>query len=136
MSSRGTVSLTVDAVIVDPVRGLVLIRRANPPFAGRWALPGGFVEVGETCEEACRREAREETALEVEITSLAGVYSKPGRDPRGHTVSVVYLCRVTGGELQGGDDAASAAWFADLSPVKLAFDHAEILADQAFLRTS
>jgi 8-oxo-dGTP diphosphatase len=128
-----TPSLTVDAVITDPVRGVVLIRRRNPPYAGAWALPGGFVDVGEGCPEACRREAREETGLDVETVRLLGVYSTPDRDPRGHTVSVVYLCRVVSGEVVGGDDAAEARWFADLAGVPLAFDHADVLADAGFL---
>ncbi len=121
--------LTVDAVIVDASRGVVLIRRGHPPFAGSWALPGGFVETGETCEAACVREAREETGLEVEPVELIGVYSTPGRDPRGHTVSVVYLCRALGGRLAGGDDAADARWFAELVGIELAFDHAQVLTD-------
>jgi 8-oxo-dGTP diphosphatase len=121
--------LTADAVILDPERGVVLIRRGHPPFEGSWALPGGFVEVGETCANACVREAREETGLEVEAVELLGVYSKPDRDPRGHTVSTVYLCRVLGGSLSSGDDASDARWFADLSGVDLAFDHAEVLRD-------
>ena len=128
-----TPMLTADAVIVDPERGVVLVRRGREPFAGRWALPGGFVEVGETCEAACAREAREETALEVEPVELLGVYSAPGRDPRGHTVSAVYLCRVTGGAVAGGDDAADARWFADVAGIELAFDHATILADAGVL---
>ncbi len=121
--------LTADAVIVDPAAGVVLIRRGRPPFQGRWALPGGFVEVGETCAQACVREAREETGLEVETVALLGVYSSPARDPRGHTVSAVYLCRVTGGRLAGGDVACDARWFSDLTGIELAFDHAEVLAD-------
>ncbi len=121
--------LTADAVIVDPALGVVLIRRGRPPFEGRWALPGGFVEVGERCDEACVREAREETGLAVEVVALLGVYSSPDRDPRGHTVSTVYLCRVTGGALAGGDDASEARWFADLTGLELAFDHADVLAD-------
>jgi 8-oxo-dGTP diphosphatase len=125
--------LTIDALIADPKRGVVLIRRGRPPFAGRWALPGGFVETGETCETACAREAREETGLEVVPVAVAGVYSDPARDPRFHTCSVVYLCRVVGGRLRGGDDAAAARWFADLGSVALAFDHARILADAGFL---
>ncbi len=124
-----TPALTVDAVIVDAVRGVVLIRRRNPPFQGAWALPGGFVDVGESCPEACRREAAEETSLDVEVVGLVGVYSAPDRDPRFHTVSVVYLCRRIGGRLAGADDAAEARWFADLRGVDLAFDHAAILAD-------
>ena len=127
-----TPALTVDAVIVDSARGVVLIRRRNPPFAGAWALPGGFVEVGERCEDACRREAGEETGLAVEIVACVGVFSAPDRDPRGHTVSVAYLCRAAGGFLLGGDDAAEARWFADLAGVALAFDHAEVLAAAGF----
>ncbi len=133
MPAPVTPMLTVDAVIVDAARGVVLIRRGRPPFHGRWALPGGFVEVGERCEAACAREAREETGLEVEVVGLLGVYSSPGRDPRGHTVSAVYVCRVAGGELAGGDDAAEARWFSDLAGVELAFDHAEVLADACLL---
>jgi 8-oxo-dGTP diphosphatase len=125
--------LTVDALIADPTRGVVLIRRGRPPFAGRWALPGGFVEAGETAEAACIREAREETGLGVVPIAVAGVYSDPARDPRFHTCSVVYLCRAVGGRLRGGDDAAAARWFADLTGVALAFDHARILTDAGFL---
>ena len=128
-----TPALTVDALITDPQRGVVLIRRRNPPFAGRWALPGGFVEVGEPCEAACRREAREETSLDVEVIACLGVFSAPDRDPRGHTVSAVYLCRAAAGELAGGDDAAEARWFADLAGVSLAFDHAAVLAAAGFI---
>ena len=124
--------LTADAVILDPEKGVVLIRRGHPPFEGCWALPGGFVELGEPCADACVREAREETGLDVEPVALLGVYSTPKRDPRGHTVSTVYLCRVLGGRLSGGDDASEARWFGDLASVELAFDHATVLAD-AFL---
>ncbi len=133
MPRPATPMLTVDAVIVDAARGVLLIRRAGPPFAGSWALPGGFVEVGERCEDACRREAQEETGLRVETVALLGVYSDPMRDPRGHTVSAVYLCRVVGGEPAGADDAAEARWFAEVTDVALAFDHARVLADAGFL---
>ena len=131
-----TPALTVDAVIADPADGVVLIRRRNPPFAGAWALPGGFVDVGEKCEDGCRREAAEETGLAVEIVACVGVFSAPDRDPRGHTVSVAYLCRAVGGVLHGGDDAADARWFADLAGVTLAFDHAEVLAAAGFSAVS
>jgi 8-oxo-dGTP diphosphatase len=127
-----TPALTVDALITDPARGVVLIRRRNDPFAGRWALPGGFVEPDESCEEACRREAEEETGLQVAIVGLIGVYSEPGRDPRGPTASAVYLCRPLGGRLVGGDDAETARWFASLDGVRLAFDHERILGDAGF----
>jgi 8-oxo-dGTP diphosphatase len=121
-----TPKLTVDAVIVDSGR-VVLIRRVNPPFKDCWALPGGFVEVGETVEAACVREAREETSLDVEIVRLIGVFSDPKRDPRGHTASAAYICRVGGGLLKGADDAKEARWFALEKLPKLAFDHALIM---------
>jgi 8-oxo-dGTP diphosphatase len=133
MSRPVTPVLTVDALIAHPERGVVLIRRGHPPFEGRWALPGGFVEVGETCEAACRREVREETGLHVEVVALLGVYSDPGRDPRGHTVSAVYLCRAAGGDPAGGDDASEARYFGSLDGVGLAFDHARVLADAGYV---
>jgi 8-oxo-dGTP diphosphatase len=121
--------LTVDALARDQAGRILLIRRGRPPFEGRWALPGGFVEYGETVEQACRRETLEETGLEVEIESLLGVFSDPERDPRGHTVSVVYRCRPVGGDVRGGDDAAEARWFRaeEVPGLELAFDHGEIL---------
>ena len=125
-------ALTVDAVVVDPARGVLLVRRGRPPFVGCWALPGGFVEAGESCEAACRREVAEETGLEVVVTGLVGVFSEPGRDPRGPTVSVVYLCRPAGGRLAAGDDAAACRWFGSLHGTELAFDHAAILAAAGF----
>ncbi len=133
MPTPKTPALAVDALVTDPARGVLLVRRANPPFRGRWALPGGFVELGETCEAACVREAREETGLQVSVGQLVGVYSDPDRDPRGHTVSPVYLCAVVGGETRGGDDASEARWFADLTGVELSFDHARVLADACLL---
>jgi 8-oxo-dGTP diphosphatase len=105
----------------------VLIERRNFPFG--WAIPGGFVEVGEKIEDAAVRELREETSLEVDLRALLGVYSRPDRDPRGHTVSVVYVGRAHG-EPRAADDAKGIALFApDAAPAPLAFDHAEILAD-------
>ncbi len=120
--------LTVDAVIAKD-GGFVLIRRKNEPFKGCWALPGGFVERGETVEDATRREAREETGLDIELLALLGVYSDPKRDPRGHTVSVVYIAKPVGGELQAADDAAEAGIFRPEDDPDLAFDHAVILND-------
>jgi 8-oxo-dGTP diphosphatase len=123
-----TPALTVDAAIVEDGK-IVLIRRVNPPFKDCWALPGGFVDVGETVEAACVREAKEETCLNVEVIRLVGVYSDPKRDPRGHTASVVFLCGRMGGALKGADDAKEAKWFGLGELPKLAFDHAKIMAD-------
>jgi 8-oxo-dGTP diphosphatase len=126
-----TPALAVDLVIelVDrPGRPIVLIERRHPPSG--YALPGGFVDVGETVEEAARREAQEETGLAVELRSLLGVYSDPARDARGHTVSIVYVAG-SRGEPQAGDDAARVI-VTDLGALPpLAFDHARILADYA-----
>ena len=124
---------TVDVVILvpdaGPDGGVVLVERRNPPPG--WALPGGFVDYGETCEHAAEREAREETGLDVELTGLLGVYSDPARDPRQHTLSVVYAAQApAGAEPRGGDDAARAQFFPlELLPEALAFDHARIIAD-------
>jgi 8-oxo-dGTP diphosphatase len=114
-------------VILLPGDLVVLVERRNPPPG--WALPGGFVEVGETLEAAAVREAREETGLEVELLDLVGLYSDPRRDPRFHTVTAVWLGRADG-DPRGGDDAAQARAFRwDALPSPLAFDHAEILRD-------
>lgn len=120
---------TTDVCIHEPGRGLVLIRRRNPPLG--FALPGGFIEEGESAESAAVREMLEETGLDVRLQGLLGVYSCPGRDPRGHTLSVVYVGRPQNpGALAAGDDAAAAAFYPlDRLPGELAFDHAQILAD-------
>ena len=122
-----TPELMVDVVIPSEA-GVVLIRRGGEPFQGQWALPGGFVEVGETVHEAAVREAAEETGLAVEISRLVGVYSEPDRDPRGHNVSVAFLARVLSGELSSATDAAEASLL-DPDTVELAFDHRRIIAD-------
>jgi 8-oxo-dGTP diphosphatase len=119
--------LAVDAVILYQ-SGIVLIKRANPPYEGCYALPGGFVEIGETVEDAARREAKEETGLEIELKCLVGVYSDPGRDPRGHIVSVCFLARGHGG-LVSGSDAKSAKIFGIDRLPKLAFDHDKLILD-------
>lgn len=119
---------TVDLIIYDPARGVVLVERKNPPPG--WALPGGFVDYGETCETAARREAKEETGLDVVLTGLVGVYSDPARDPRGHTMSVVYAAQALDPEaLAAGDDAAKALFFPLEALPPLAFDHGRILGD-------
>lgn len=123
-------ALTVDAVLLKGPRDVLLIRRGREPFKGKWAIPGGFVDVGERTEDAARRELVEETGLRGDIVDLLGVYSDPRRDPRGHTVSVVYVMKVGGiVPIAAGDDADEARWF-DLGALpELAFDHARILAD-------
>ena len=127
MAGPETPKLMVDVVILSE-RGVVLIRRGSEPFKGKWALPGGFVEVGETVEEAADREAAEETGLVVEVARLVGVYSDPERDPRGHNVSVAFLVRVLSGELAAASDAAEVAVL-DPASVELAFDHTKIIED-------
>lgn len=116
-----------DVIIELPSSRIVLVRRRNPPSG--WAIPGGFIEAGETAEEAAIREAMEETGLKVELSELFHVYSDPQRDRRHHTLSVVFLGRAQGDPV-AGDDATDAGTFdeSDL-PVDLAFDHLRILAD-------
>jgi len=124
-----TPSLTVDAVIelADHGRAIVLIERLNPPHG--WALPGGFVDIGETVEDAVRREMREETGLEIELRCLLGCYSDPHRDPRGHTVSLVYVATARGTP-QAQDDARNVAVVDPNALTQpLAFDHATIIND-------
>lgn len=121
--------LAADCVLFDKDARVLLITRKNPPFAGSLALPGGFVDVGETVEVACRRELMEETGMTAGELRLLGVYSEPGRDPRGPVCSVVYAGTVPGGAVRGGDDAADAQWIADWRAQSLAFDHAQIVED-------
>ncbi|GAB4346069.1 MAG: NUDIX hydrolase [Desulfobulbaceae bacterium] len=116
---------TVD-VIIEIDGGIVLIERKNPPPG--WALPGGFVDYGESCEEAAVREAREETGLDVTLVEQFHAYSDPDRDPRLHTVSIVFIGTAEGTP-RGGDDAARAEVFTRDNLPPLAFDHARILED-------
>jgi 8-oxo-dGTP diphosphatase len=124
--------LTVDTVVLtrEATPSILLVKRANPPFAGAWALPGGFVDEGETVASAAPRELGEETGLRVSALEMLGVYDTPGRDPRGWSVSVVYLARIPArADVKGGDDASDACWFAVDELPGLAFDHAVIVAD-------
>ena len=129
-------ALAADCVVFDPQGRLLLIRRKNPPFQGQYALPGGFVDYGETTEQAAARELAEETGLTAVALSLIGVYSDPGRDPRGHMVSIAYLVRVADFIPRAGDDAAGAAFVADWQGEALAFDHNKIVADALALRAT
>jgi len=120
---------TVDVIIELEQGGLVLIKRRNPPRG--WALPGGFVDAGESLDEAVVREAREETSLDVTLLCQLHAYSDPARDPRFHTVTVVFVARACG-EPVAGDDAKEAAVFHEKNlplPEDMAFDHAGILKD-------
>jgi len=110
---------------------VLLIQRGHPPFAGMWALPGGFVDIEEPLEEAAFRELHEETGIRPGYLELAGVYGTPGRDPRGRTISVVYRTTVWKGEhaVQGGDDASAAKWFSLEGLPPLAFDHQQIVSE-------
>jgi 8-oxo-dGTP diphosphatase len=124
-------SLTVDGIITRGKRDgkeVLLVKRANDPFKDQWALPGGFVEYGEMTEKAAIREVEEETGIECKVKSLVKVASDPSRDPRGHTVSVVYLMEPIGKlEPKAGDDAKEIGWFSLNSLPRLAFDHLEII---------
>ena len=122
--------LAADAIIelTDvPGRPIVLIERANPPFG--WAIPGGFVDVGEIVEYAAVREAWEEVCLDISLIALLGIYSDPSRDNRGHTVTAVYVAEASGTP-KAADDAKNCRFFnLDALPEPLAFDHAQVLAD-------
>ncbi len=118
-----------DAIVLHEDK-LVLVKRKNEPFQGMYALPGGFVELGEIPEEAVVRETLEETGLRVRVERLLGVYGDPGRDPRGHLVSVVYVVRSYEGEPTPGDDAVDVKLLSKTESIpKLAADHNLILTD-------
>ena len=118
---------TVDIIIRDNNGHVLLIERRNEPLG--WALPGGFVDYGESLEVAARREAREETSMDLLDLRQFHAYSDPARDPRQHNISVVFTARGVG-SLHAGDDAKTARWFAlNALPSPLCFDHAQILAD-------
>jgi len=137
-------SLTADICVVDHDQ-ILLVKRGNHPYIGKWALPGGFADRNEALEDTARRELKEETSLDAEAISLIGVYSRPGRDPRGWVVSAAYRMDVDRSRLdaKAGDDAAKAEWFTvrfceegmrfegcgSFDESELAFDHAEIIRD-------
>lgn len=115
--------------MLDARDRVLLIRRGRPPFEGHYALPGGFVDVGEPVEEACRRELLEETGVKAGRLTLIGVYSAPDRDPRFHTASAAFLTRVRRADAKAGDDAAAAEWVENWRRLDFAFDHKLILRD-------
>ncbi len=116
---------TVD-IIIEREEGIVLVERKNPPLG--WALPGGFVDLGESLEEAARREAKEETGLDVTLQRQFHTYSDPGRDPRFHTITTVYIARGDG-TLRAGDDAGRARVYPTDNLPDLVFDHKSIILD-------
>ncbi len=120
--------LTADGAVLKEDK-ILLIKRKNNPFKGKWALPGGFVEYGEKVEDAVIREIYEETGLKTSINKIFGVYSDPNRDPRGHIVTIVYLLDIMGGELKSNDDASDAKFFNVKELPDLSFDHNIILKD-------
>ena len=132
-------SVTADCVVItrEETPRVLLIERGNPPFEGCWALPGGFMEMDESIEECAVRVLEEETGLKVSDTTLIGVYSKLGRDPRGRTVTAAYLAIIDKAvAATGQDDARRAQWFPINALPSLAFDHADIMLDAVQLFTS
>ena len=121
---------TVD-VILQRDSHILLIKRMKDPFKDHFALPGGFINIGERAEDAMRREAKEETSLEIEPIDILGVYSDPQRDPRKHTISVVFVGRILQGEAKPGDDSIDVEWvhIDEIKNKKLGFDHNQILSD-------
>lgn len=130
MSKPVTPLLAADAIVElinVPGRPIVLIKRKNPPYG--WAIPGGFVDIGETLEAAAIREAKEEISLDIELVTLLGMYSNPARDSRGHTVTAIYVA-TSSGQPVAADDAKHLDIFTpDQWPSPLAFDHAMVLDD-------
>jgi 8-oxo-dGTP diphosphatase len=128
---------TVD-IILQRDSKILMVRRKKDPFKGHLALPGGFINEGETAEEAARREAIEETSLEVEPIEILGVYSDPKRDPRKHIMSTVFVGIIVGGSDRAGDDAESIEWveLGNIEKQEIAFDHAQILRDYKKWKTS
>jgi 8-oxo-dGTP diphosphatase len=128
-------SITVDTVIFnessDENKKFVLIKRKNEPFKDYWAIPGGFVDYGETVENTAVREAKEETGIDIELKRLFNVYSELDRDPRGHSITIVYLATGNINNMKAGSDAKDIGLYSskELSSLKLAFDHENILTD-------
>ncbi len=126
-------SLATDCVIFSEEK-IVLIKRKNNPFKGQYALPGGFVEPNETVENACIREIKEETNLNLKSLALIGVYAKPGRDPRGRVISFAFLAEADLSTLKAGDDAKEAKAIKNWKNIAIAFDHKQIIKDAIALK--
>lgn len=127
-------AVTTDMVVVAPGEGdelmVLLVERGGEPFKGRWALPGGFLNIDEDAPAGARRELREETGLEVGQIAQVGAYTKPDRDPRGRVISIAFVAYLNEVRpVQGGDDAARAQWWPARALPELAFDHAKIMHD-------
>ena len=124
-------SLTADIFIFDDDFNFILIKRKNDPYKDCWALPGGFVEYGESVETAAIREAKEETSMDVELKNLVNVYSKPDRDPRGHTITVAFTAKGDMSKRKADSDAKEIAIFSaeHLDEIDIAFDHRQIIKD-------
>ncbi|MBE6496862.1 MAG: NUDIX hydrolase [Methanobrevibacter sp.] len=124
-------SITTDIFIFDDDLNFILIKRKNEPYKDCWAIPGGFVEYGETVENAAIREAKEETSIDVELMDLVNVYSKPDRDPRGHTITVAYTAKGNFADKKADSDAIDISIFDEkkLDEIDIAFDHKEIIKD-------
>ena len=131
MSKYKTPSLTADIFIFDDDFNFILIKRLNDPYKDCWALPGGFVEYGETVETAAIREAKEETSIDVELIDLVNVYSKPDRDPRGHTVTVAFIAKGDLNTRKADSDAKEIGIFSydEIGEMDIAFDHRQIIND-------
>jgi 8-oxo-dGTP diphosphatase len=126
-------AVTTDTVVLrshDAGLSILLIRRANPPFAGAWALPGGFLEIDEDLEACARRELREEAGIEPEVMEQLHCFGDPARDPRERVISVAFVAWVnsTGGNARAGSDAAEIGWFPEGTLPDVAFDHAQIIS--------
>lgn len=121
-------SVTADGIVLRD-HEIALIKRGKDPFKGSYALPGGFLDYGETLEHCVVREVEEETGLKTEIVGLVGVYSAPDRDPRGHFVTAVFHLNPVGGHLKAGDDAKEAEWVPLDKLPKFAFDHGRIVQE-------
>lgn len=122
-----TPKITVDVILQNEDNEVLLIKRKNYPYKDYWAIPGGFLKYNESVEEAAVREMKEETGFDVELTRVVGVFSTPGRDPRGHVVTVCFLAEIIGGELKADSDAKDVRWIKNIYDIDLAFDHRNIL---------